>query len=228
MNPNQTTGLEADQRLTPEAMGQLSVIMKSAKEATHSLTTAVRELDAKERAISERLSEIETAPPTRKEFVSYAKACLTQQAVEWRRDLATAFAGGFAGHQITPLEIAVSRDAVGVETLKTSKPVPLNLLVGDPAKPGAVFESSIGDNPVTGRMMAGILADLIAPRLEKILNEIELPFSDAPEIPLADRAAQIARLRGNLVELRRQRAELVGQIEEITADKLESMKPDRL
>ena len=106
--------------------------------------------------------------------------------------------------------------------------MPLNLLVGDPAKPGAVFESNIGDNPVTGRMMAGILADLIAPRLEKILNEIELPFVDAPEIPLADRAAQIARLRGNLVELRRQRAELVGQIEEITADKLESMKPDRL
>lgn len=139
---------------------------------------------------------------------------------------AEAFAEGFAGHQATPLDVVTGVDAAGVQTVKTSRPMPLNLLTGYPAQPGAIYQKNAAQNPVTGALLAGLLLDLIEPRLETLLNEIPLPFPARPEIKLADRAEEIRNLRAKLAGVRGQRETLEAEIRAITSEKLASMTPD--
>jgi len=207
------------------SQSNLDAVLHSVRQATAKLHSALQDLDAKEAELAGRIARIETAPPSRAEFIAYVCTGLQEQGQRWKQELASGFSGGLAGHQLVPLEIAAHIDAAGVETLKTTTPRPINVLVDNPQKPGALFAPGRDAPGLSGRVLAAVFADLLAPRLESILAEMELPFPDQAEVPLVKRPEVIQQLRSELTSIREQRKHLAQQMQSITEAKLAPMFP---
>lgn len=195
-----------------ETNATLGAALKAAQDAVSKAGAAIGELDIEIGQLLAQVNELYSAPPSLDEVVEHVLTTLRNQRDIWRNGAVSALMQSAIPSTLISMPGIIGYDGAGEDCWSTSKKYPLNIIAhnGDSKTLHTIARD---DAPMRPFLLAGLLEDVLAPRVEQWLREdCKAIFPAKAVLPLSERPQAIAELRSQIETLRAKRAEMERQL----------------